>query len=69
MKILKKSVSAVRFFRSWQRGSTDLPDKTDFELKRGKSVLEEFIYTKISTEEKLATLKKDISRLTFHLNR
>lgn len=42
MKNLKKSVTAVRLFRSWERGSTDLPDKTDFELKRGKSALEEF---------------------------
>jgi len=42
MKDLGYSVSAVRFFGSWERGSTDLPDKTEFELKRGKSALEKF---------------------------
>ena len=41
MKDLGYSVSSVRLFGSGEQGSTDLPHKTEFELKRGKSALEE----------------------------
>ena len=68
MKNLKKSVSAVRSFRCWERGSTDLPDKTDFELKRGKSALDEFTL-KYRLKRSLQLWKKTFPRLTFHLNR
>ena len=68
MKDLGYSVSAVRLFGSGERGSTDLPHKTEFELKRGKSALEE-ITLKYWLKRSLQLWKKTFSRLTFHLNR
>ena len=68
MKDLGYSVSAVRLFGSGERGSTDLPHKTEFELKRGKSALEE-ITLKYWLKKSLQLWKKTFSLLTFHLNR
>ena len=68
MKDLGYSVSAVRLFGSGERGSTDLPHKTEFELKRGKSALEE-ITLKYWLKRSLQLWKKTFSLLTFHLNR
>ena len=68
MKDLGYSVSAVRLFGSGERGSTDLPHKTESELKRGKSALEE-ITLKYWLKRSLQLWKKTFSRLTFHLNR